>query len=414
MSERNLDFDSIIERKGTYSLKYDFTSERGKPEDVLPFWVADMDFRQSSYIEDALISQVKHGILGYSETKPQDGYTEAVIGWFKRHHDWEISPSTIVKTPGVVFGIALAISAFTEKGDGVLIQEPVYYPFKETIVANERRTVINELRIDAGGNYHIDFEDFEKKITEENVKLFLLCNPHNPVGRVWSRDELAKLAEICLKHDVLVFSDEIHSDFVYEDGFGNLTGFEDTGKVEHTVFATISKEISDITITGTSPSKTFNIAGLQISNIIIPNGRLRSSYKRKLDAFGYSQVSIAGIVGCEAAYANGDVWYEAMKSYVEENIRFTIDYVNQYIPKVKVIKPQGTYLVWLDFKSLLLNRDSLRFLLMDKAKVWLDHGEIFGESGSGYVRINVACPRKLLEEGLIRIKKGVDTLIFGI
>lgn len=251
MAERNLDFDKVINRKNTRCLKYDFAVKRGKPADVLPLWVADMDFETSSYIEDALVERAKEGIFGYSEV--QTPYFEILANWMKLHHNWEIQEDWLIKTPGVVFALAMAVKAYTQPGDSVLIQLPVYYPFSEVIQDNGRKVVSSNLYQGEDNRYHIDFQDFEKKIVEENVKLFFLCNPHNPVGRVWSAEELEKLGDICVKNGVTVVSDEIHQDFVF--------------KGKHQVFAGLKKEFQDISITCTSPSKTFNLASMMISNI---------------------------------------------------------------------------------------------------------------------------------------------------
>ena len=249
MSERNLDFDAVIDRRGTKCLKYDFAVQRDRPAGVLPLWVADMDFKVSSYIEDSLVRQARHAIYGYTES--DTAYFEAVQQWLAAHHGWQVQPDWLQKTPGVVFAIAVAVKACTQPGDAVLIQQPVYYPFSEVIVDNGRRLVSSDLVLDeAAGHYGIDFADFERKIVENHVKLFLLCSPHNPVGRVWSREELLQVGRICQRHGVTVFSDEIHADFVWQ------------GK--HQVFTEVDPAFAAFTITATAPSKTFNIAGLQV------------------------------------------------------------------------------------------------------------------------------------------------------
>ncbi len=391
MAERNLDFNRIIDRRGTGCLKYDFAKKRGMPEDVLPLWVADMDFKASSYIEDALIERAKHGIFGYSEV--QTPYFETIKDWMKRHHDWEIQEKWLVKTPGVVFALAMAVKAYTKPGDGVLIQLPVYYPFSEVIEDNGRKVVSSTLYLGEDNRYHIDFEDFEKKITAEKIKLFFLCNPHNPVGRVWTREELTRLGDICVKYHVIVVSDEIHQDFVF--------------KGKHLVFAGLKKEYEDISITCTSPSKTFNIAGMTISNIFIPSCDLKRRFCKELDAAGTSQLGVMGLVACEAAYSKGEEWYQAMLSYVAANIEFTKKYVEENLHGVRMVEHEGTYLVWLDFRGTGLSVEELEKLIVHKAKLWLDSGIIFGESGRGFQRINVACPRSVLSEALERIRSEV-------
>ena len=389
MTERNLNFDEIIERKGTDCLKYDFAKRRGLPEDVLPLWIADMDFRTSSYVEDALIDRTKHGIFGYSEVK--EDYFRAVAGWMNRHHNWNVEPGWLIKTPGVVFALAMAVKAYTEVGDCVLIQQPVYYPFSEVIEDNERVIVSNDLYLGTDNRYHIDFEDFEKKIVEHHIKLFLLCNPHNPSGRVFTKEELTKLGDICLKHGVIVVSDEIHNDFVF--------------KGEHTVFASVKKEYEDISIICTSPSKTFNLASMLISNIFIPNKKLKSKFRHEVDAAGISQLGVLGLEAAKAAYEKGDEWYEKMMAYVRENIEYVKKYVEEHMPGVKVIDGEGTYLVWLDFRATGIEAEELDHRIIYDAKLWLDSGKIFGKTGLGFQRINVATPRKIVTECLERIRK---------
>lgn len=388
MAERNLDFDKVIDRKGTRCLKYDFAKRRGMPEDVLPLWVADMDFETSSYIEDALVERVRHGIFGYSEV--QAPYFEIVRDWMKRRHGWDVQEKWLVKTPGVVFALAMAVKAYTEPGEGVLIQLPVYYPFSQVIEGNGRKVVSSDLYQDGDGCYHMDFEDFERKIVEEHIRLFFLCSPHNPVGRVWTREELTRLGDLCVKHHVIVVSDEIHQDFVFQ------------GK--HHVFAGLKKEYEDISITCTSPSKTFNLAGMALSNIFIPNRELKHQFRKELDAAGTSQLGVMGLVACEAAYSKGEEWYQAMLSYVAGNIAFTKRYVEESLPGVRMAQHEGTYLVWLDFRGTGLGAEELEKRIIYQARLWLDSGKIFGESGKGFQRVNVACPRSVLAEALERVR----------
>ncbi len=392
MPERNLDFDRVIDRKNTNCLKYDFAKQRGRPENVLPLWVADMDFATSSYVEDALTERVKHGIYGYSEVGTD--YFNAVCGWMKRHHDWLPEEKWLVKTPGVVFALAMAVKAYTEKGDGVLLQQPVYYPFSEVIEDNGRRVVSNTLYLGSDNRYHMDFEDFERKIVQEKIKLFFLCNPHNPVGRVWTKEELETIGDICVKNHVIVISDEIHQDFAF--------------KGKHQVFANLKKEYEDISIVCTSPSKTFNLASMLISNIFIPNPDLRRKFKKELDAAGISQLSVLGLTACEAAYRNGDVWHTAVRSYIEKNIAFIKNFTEQYLDGVTMTGHEGTYLVWLDFRNTGYKGRELDRLILQEAEVWLDSGSIFGDSGEGFQRINAACPGSVLEEALHRIKKALN------
>lgn len=392
MPERNLNFDEPVDRRNTDCLKYDFAKRKGMPEDVLPLWVADMDFKTSSYIEDALVERAKEAIFGYSEV--QTLYFQAVANWMKIHHNWEVKRTWLVKTPGVVFALAMAVKAFTDPGDSVIIQSPVYYPFSEVITDNGRNIVSSDLYLGVDDRYHMDYADFEKKIIENNVKLFLLCNPHNPVGRVWTKEELEKVGDICLKHNVLVVSDEIHADFVF--------------KGQHQVFTAIKKEYEDITLTCTAPSKTFNLAGLSLSNIFIPNRELKRQFKAELKAAGTGLMGVMGLVACQTAYEKGEEWYYAMKSYVQANIEFTKQYVEENLPGVKMIDHEGTYLVWLDFRETGLGVDELEDLIIHKAKLWLDSGKIFGKNGEGFQRINVACPRSTVKEALDRMKEAMQ------
>ena len=388
MAERNLDFDRIIDRKNTRCLKYDFAVKRGMPEDVLPLWVADMDFETSSYIEDALTERVKEGIFGYSDV--QTPYFEIIRDWMIRHHDWEPQEKWLIKTPGVVFALAMAVKAYTDPGDKVLLQQPVYYPFSEVITDNGREVVSNDLVLTEEGTYKIDFADFEQKIIANGIKLFLLCSPHNPVGRVWTKEELETIGDICVKHGVTVVSDEIHNDFIWEG--------------THTVFAGIKKEFADISVTCTSPSKTFNLASMLISNIFIPDQILRRKFRKEMDRAGISQLSVLGLVATEAAYAHGDEWYAAMKNYVRDNIAFARAYVEENLPGVRMIDTQGTYLIWLDFRQTGLTVEQLDHKIIYEAGLWLDSGKIFGKTGEGFERINVACPRAVLQEALDRIR----------
>lgn len=395
MAEKNLDFDEIIDRRHTNSLKYDFAKRRGMPEGLLSMWVADMDFKTSSYIQEVIQAQVEHGVYGYSEV--QEEYFEVVRSWMERRYDWNVDIHWLVKTPGIVFALAMAVKAYTQVGDSVMIQQPVYYPFSEVILDNQRNLVDNTLVQDENGKYQIDFQDFEDKIIKEKVKLFFLCNPHNPVGRAWTREELERMGDICYKHGVIVVSDDIHADFTYH------------GK--HLVFANIKKEYEEISIICTSPTKTFNIASLQVSNIFIPNRELRHKFRKQVDAAGYSQLNGVGLVACEAAYQHGEEWLHAVLDYIQSNIRFTKEYIEKNIPQVKMIEPEATYLVWIDFRELNLSSQELEQLIVEKAGLWLDSGAIFGKAGKGFQRINVACPRSILEEALQRIAKAVREVI---
>lgn len=393
-------FAKIINRKGTNCLKYDFAVERGKPAEVLPLWVADMDFQVSEEITKSLHAAVEHGIYGY--TQPKDPYYNAIMNWMKKNHQWETKREWIVKTPGVVFALGAAVKAFTKPGDAVLIQNPVYYPFTNIIRDNDRRvidnTLVYEKRVTEGkSQYSIDYEDFERKIVQENIKLFILCNPHNPVGRVWTREELQYLGEICLRHHVIVVSDEIHNDFVYP-------GFE------HTVFANVDPRFAEFTVTCTAPSKTFNLAGLQISNIFIPNETLREAFQKEIDKTGYDEPNALGAVACEAAYRGGQEWLDQLRAYLLENLNFLRAYLQEKIPQIHLVEPEGTYLVWLDCSELGISGKELDQFIVEKAGLWLDGGAMFGPSGADFQRVNIACPRATLELALDKLKAAVDNL----
>ena len=388
------DFNQIIDRLNTNSLKYDFILERGKPKDILPLWVADMDFKAPEPVLADIQKAVTHGIFGYTDVKSD--YFDAIHHWFLKHYQWNTEQSWLVKTPGVVFAIANAVRAFTKEGDGILIQEPVYYPFSQVIQGNQRKLINNPL-LYQNNSYSIDFEDFEHKIITEKVKLFVLCSPHNPVGRVWTKDELVRLGTICLKHDVIVISDEIHCDFTYP-------GYQ------HTVFANISDDFANHSIICTAPSKTFNLAGLQVSNIFIKNPSIRRRFKEESYKTGYSQLNTLGLIACKSAYVHGEEWLNDLKLYLQGNLNYIRNFLNDNLPQIKLIEPEGTYLVWLDCKALNLSNEALEDLIVNKAKLWLDGGTMFGEVGSGFQRINIACPITLLEEAFQRLYKVIQEL----
>ena len=388
-----MDLDTIIERKNTDCLKFDAATRRGYPEDILPLWVADMDFPAAPPILEALQKRITHGVFGYSEPDP-DRFFPVLERWFRERHNWQIQKDWLLQTPGVVFALAMAVKAFTEPGDAVLIQQPVYYPFSEVILDNGRHRVSSDLLL-KGGRYEIDFADFERKIVENKVKLFLLCSPHNPVGRVWTRDELEMVAAICRKHNVIVIADEIHEDFVWTER-------------PHIPYASLGGAIAEKAVICTAPSKTFNLAGLQVSNIFIPDYGLRRRFKHEINAAGYSQLNTLGLIACEAAYGEGFSWLQEVKQYLRENIDFTRAFLQQHIPWIKLVEPEGTYLLWLDCRGLGLSSFELDEFIIKKAGLWLDSGAIFGAAGKGFQRINVACPRSVLQEALERIQRAIS------
>lgn len=388
------DFDQMIDRRGKNCLKYDFAVERGKPEGLLPLWVADMDLPAAEEIKQALHEAVEHGIYGYSEVK--EPYFNAVRDWMMNSHGWAVKQEWLVKTPGIVYAIAAAVRAFTKEGEGVMIQNPGYYPFGQVVRDNGRVLTDNTLH-EENGRYTMDYEDMERQIAESNVKLFLLCSPHNPVGRVWTEKELRQLGEICLKHDVLIVSDEIHHDFVFPGH-------------KHSVLAGLDERFRDITITCTAPSKTFNIAGLQVSNIFISDEKLREAFKKEIDRTGYSQLNQMGLVACEAAYKYGRDWLDQLLVYLKGNLDFTREFIEHNMPGIKLVEPEGTFLLWLDCRDLHISDDELDRLVIEKAKLWLDGGRMFGPCGSGYQRINMACPRETLKQALTQLADAIKDL----
>ncbi len=385
------DFDKVVDRRGTNCLKYDFALERGKHEGILPFWVADMDFETAPAVVERLQKTVAGGIYGYTDTK--EDYDQAIINWYEKYFHWSPKREWLIKTPGVVFALAAAVRAYTKEGDKVLIQQPVYYPFKEVIADNKREVVSAPLSL-VDGHYEIDFEELEEKLSDEKVKLFLLCSPHNPVGRVWKEEELRKIGDLCIQYNVITVSDEIHGDFTYP-------GYT------HHVFASLGEKYAKNSVICTAPSKTFNIAGLQVSNIFIPNDSLRRRFQVAVNQAGYSQLNMLGLVACQAAYEEGREWLEELKIYLKKNLDFVREYLQENLPQIHLIEPEGTYLIWLDFRELGLPENELEDLIVNKANLWLDSGAIFGKVGEGFERINIACPRSLLEEALYNLKTAI-------
>lgn len=388
------DFDRVIERRNTDSLKFDYAQKRGRPADILPLWVADMDFSAPPEVLSALHERVEHGIFGYSDAATND-YFDSLNQWYQSRFDYSFQESWLTKAPGVVYALSAAIRAFTREGDGVLIQPPVYYPFTESVLENNRVLAQNVL-IEHGGQYTIDLADFERQIVEHSVKLFLLCSPHNPVGRVWTREELLAIGDLCLRHGVVVVSDEIHADFVFP---GN----------RHHVFASLKPEFEAITVTCTAPSKTFNLAGLQIANIFIADESLRKTFRAELNASGYSQPNVIGLIASRAAYAHGAAWLNELLVYLRGNLDYLRNFLQHELPQIRLVEPQGTYLAWLDCRALGLSDALLNHWITHNAKLWLDAGTMFGTGGEGFVRLNYACPRATLTQALNQLKSAYET-----
>lgn len=384
-------FDEIIDRSKTNSRKWNpeiYKNTYNGKTDLLPLWVADMDFKVAPAILDSLQAVLAHGILGY--TAADEEYFQAIIDWNKNRKNVDLKKEWIIFTNGVVPALNYMIQTFTEEGDSILIQTPVYHPFRISTENNNRKIVTNPL-IDTNGYYTVDFNDFEKKIIDNNVKMFILCNPHNPVGRVWTKEELEKMGEICLKHNVLVVSDEIHSDLIFKDS-------------KFTSFLTLKDELKNNCIVCTAPSKTFNLAGLQTSLILIADDEIREKYKNTLMKIRLETPSTFGIEAIKAGYMHSAEWLDELIDYLDENRKFIEEYIKENMPGIKYLKPEGTYLAWIDFRNVLKPGETLEEIFEDKAKVAIDYGNWFGEEGAGYVRLNFACPKSIVKEALDRVK----------
>lgn len=384
-------FDEVIDRSSTDSVKLEKMKAIFGRDDLIPLWVADMDFRSPPAITNALIKRVEHGIFGY--TLPSDAYTASIVSWLSRRHDWRVAEEDINFIPGVVKGFAFAIDEFTSKGDKIIIQPPVYHPFRLVTQALEREAVNNPLILDDGG-YRMDFDGLRKIVSENSCKMFILCNPHNPGGRVWTPDELYELSELCYSNNILVVSDEIHSDMA-------LPGYR------HTPFATVSDMAADNSITLMAPSKTFNIAGIVSSFAVITNKTIRQRYLAYLQPRELHQGTLFAYTATRVAYDECEDWLDQMIRYVQGNVNFVISYLSEFIPQIKVIKPEASFLVWLDCRSLQLPQHELVKLFVDKAQLALNDGSIFGPGGEGFMRLNVGTSRKVLERALNNLKNAL-------
>lgn len=395
------DFDQVCNRKETDCLKWDMIDSVFGEEDIIPLWVADMDFPVAKPVQNALKERIDHPFYGY--TRPGKGIVESVVKRMKEKFNWEIEPEWVVFTPGVVPALHIAIRSLTHPGDEVLLQQPVYYPFFPAVTSSGCQIVNNGLKL-KDGKYEIDFEDLEAKLRPSSglgsnpnrIKTMIFCNPHNPVGRVWGKEEITRLGKIAINNGLVVISDEIHCEILFDDN-------------AHIPFATISKEFEQNCIICMSPSKTFNLAGLDVSSIIIPNKKIREEFLNIQNGM-VPGPNLFGLTALEAAYLHGDEWLEQVMEYIHKNLDFLIEYTENKIPQIEVIKPQGTYLIWLDCRKLGLNNQELKNFMLKDAKVGLNDGFIFGEEGSGFVRMNIACPMAILEEALKRIENAVDKL----
>lgn len=386
-------FDKIIDRTNNFSAKWSEMNKNFGTNNLLPMWVADMDFLTAPCVMEALKDRLEQGIFGYT-TRPSS-YNESIVNWLDNRFSWKINQEWLMFSPAVITSISLLIQNLTQKNDKIMIQEPVYSPFHNIVESNERNLVISPLVKLDDGSYVMDYEDIEAKI--KDVKVFILCNPHNPVGRVWTREELTRLGEICLKHNVLVISDEIHSDIILKNH-------------KHTPFASISKEFRENTITCMAPTKTFNLAGLQSSFLVISNPYYYEVMDKAFSILDIKRNNAFSLVATEAAYNYGEDWLYELIKYIEDNVDFAIDYIKNHMPQLKVKKPEGTYLLWVDFSNLNVDKKDLKNALINKGRIALSDGSSFGIGGDGYYRINLACPRSMVLEGLKRIEFAIKSL----
>ncbi|OGB95423.1 MAG: cystathionine beta-lyase [candidate division NC10 bacterium RBG_16_65_8] len=387
-------FDAAIERRGTGSLKWDGMRKRFGVEgdDLLPMWVADMEFRPPEAVVEALVRRANQGLFGYAVPPP--AYFAAIGEWMRRRHGWEVKEEWIASTPGVVCAVNLLIRALTDRGDGVVIQPPVYHPFRRGIEDNGCRVLSNPLLLD-GDRYRMDLDDLERKLPD--AKLLILCSPHNPVGRVWTAEELRAVGDLCLRHGVIVVSDEIHFDLVFPSH-------------AHTVFATLSDDLAQQSIVCTAASKTFNLPGLQSAMTVIPNPRIRRDFAHMLRACGIPESNVFCLDAVAAAYTHGEDWLVELLAYLEGNVDALFRFVETEIPQIRVVRPEGTFLAWLDCRALGLEPGRLEQLLLSKGRLVLNQGYTFGPGGEGFVRLNLGCPRRMLEDGLTQLARAVRSL----
>lgn len=385
------DFDEIIQRRGTDSIKWDHLKENFGSDDLLPLWVADMDFKSPPSVIRAMHKVAEHGLYGY--VKPTEDYFQSVAGWMKRRFDWSVEPEWITLVPGIVPAISIALRAFTKPGDKVIVQQPVYHPFM-AVTRELDREVLNNALVETETGYEINISQLREMASDPKAKALILCSPHNPVGRVWTRDELRAIMEICEENDVLLISDEIHQDLVY------------AGSV-HEPTAKLGTEASRI-ITCTAPSKSFNVASLFASNIIISNGELRAEFKKAVEQLHLmpSQFTIEGV---KAAYNEGEEWLEALMEYLSGNVDFVTGYLEEHLPQVSFRAPEATFLIWMDFRKCGLTSVELDRILREEARVALNKGWMFGREGEGHMRLNIGCPRSVLRDALDRIKTALES-----
>ncbi|WP_036877596.1 MalY/PatB family protein [Xylanibacter oryzae] len=384
-------FDKIVDRSGTGALKLDVLKKRYGRSDLLPLWVADMDFETPEFIVDAISKRLEHHIFGYT-VEPED-YWPTVIDWIESHHQWNINEDWITYIPGIVKGIGMAVNVFTQKDEKVIIQPPVYHPFRLTPIGNGREVVFNPLKRNEDGTYEMDFDNLTE-VADDKCRMLILSNPHNPGGIVWSKETLVRLADFCYDHNILVLSDEIHCDMAI---YGN----------KHIPFASVSDKAAHCSITFGAPTKTFNLAGIVSSYAIIPDDKIRAQYFGWLRANELNEPTLFAPIATIAAFRYGEEWRKQMLEYVEGNIDYVIEYCAKNIPQIKPLRPQASFLLWLDCRDLNLNHEQLNDLFINKANLALNDGEMFGKGGEGYMRLNVGCPRALLNEAMDRLKTAI-------
>ena len=391
---KTYNFDEIIDRSGSGDLKHEALLPRWGRNDLLPLWVADMDFATPDFVVDALKTRLSHPIFGYT-IEPAD-YRPTIIDWNESHHGWKIKPEWISFIPGIVKGIGFVVNVFTKPGEKVIIQPPVYHPFRMTPEDNGREVVFNPLRLREDGCYDMDFDNLSE-VCDDKCRVLILSNPHNPAGVCWSKESLQCLADFCYEHNIIVISDEIHSDMAL---FGN----------RHVPFASVSERAADISITFAAPTKTFNMAGIVSSYAVISNDDLRQRFYGWLKANELDEPTIFAPIATIAAYQKGEEWRKQMLAYVEDNVRFVEDYCREHIPGVRPLRPQASFLVWLNCRGLELSHDKLLELFIDKAHLALNDGEMFGPGGEGFMRLNVGTPRSVLRQALEQLAKAVNEL----
>ncbi len=385
-------FDEIIDRTNTNSVKFDLREQLFGRKDIIPMWVADMDFKTPDFIVDIVKRRAEHEIFGYSYRS--DSYFDALINWVKRRHNWKINKEWIAFSPGVVPAVNMAIQAFTKINDGIIIQPPVYFPFFSAIENNNRKVVTNPLKLE-NGRYNINFDDLAKKAPK--AKMIIVSNPHNPGGSVWTKKELTKLANICIKNNVLIISDEIHCDLVYRN-------------YKYTPMASINNEIANNTLSFLAASKTFNIAGLATASVVCSNNSLLQKYNNIVEQIHIGSGNVFGSIASEAAYNNGDIWLDELLQYLSNNITYADKFIKKNIPGISIIKPEGTYLIWLDCRELNLNQQQLKNFFIQEAGIGLNDGATFGAEGQGFMRMNIACPKEILVKALNQIKLAIENL----